>query len=176
MPTPKQKRNAFRRYGKFILLKLDKIKATPYAIAAGFACGAAISFTPFVGFHMLLAALTAFILRGSIIASAVGTIVGNPWTFPFIWPAVLFTGRYFLHYHDAPKVDFLRLFTNLMHAVLKLDVPLFISDIWPILFPMMIGCIPYYIVVWAISYYFVKKAMNKFEARRQKIRAMNSFE
>lgn len=174
MPSSKTKRNAFKRYGKFMLLKLDKIKATPYAIAAGFACGAAISFTPFVGFHMLLAAITAFLLRGSIIASALGTIVGNPWTFPFIWPAVLFTGRWFLGAHEAGKVDFIRLFTNLMHAVIKLDVPLFVSDIWPILLPMMVGCIPYYILVWAISFYFVKKAMDKFDQRRQRLREQSN--
>lgn len=172
MAKQKTNKNALNRYGKYLMLKLDKIKATPYAIAAGFACGAAISFTPFVGFHMLLAALTAFILRGSIISSALGTIVGNPWTFPFIWPAILFTGRWFLQNHDADKVNFIRLFRNLMHAVLNLDVHLFFSDIWPILLPMMIGCIPYYIVVWAVSFYFVKKAMDKFDERRQRIRGI----
>ena len=60
----------WKRYGRFILLKLHRLGGTPRSIAAGFACGAAISFTPFVGFHMILAAATAFLLRGNIIASA----------------------------------------------------------------------------------------------------------
>lgn len=168
----KSKNNTLQRYSKYVLLKLDKIKAGPYAIAAGFACGAAISFTPFVGFHMLLAALTAFILRGSVIASALGTLVGNPWTFPIIWPAILFTGKFFLNSHDTTQVHFLELFKKLAHAVIHLDFQMIAADIWPILLPMMVGCIPYYIVVWALSFYFVKKAMDKFDARREKIRNM----
>ncbi|MFR8207121.1 MAG: DUF2062 domain-containing protein [Alphaproteobacteria bacterium] len=34
-----------------------------------------------MGFHLLLAALTAWIIRGNILASALGTAAGNPWTF-----------------------------------------------------------------------------------------------
>jgi hypothetical protein len=35
--------------------------------------------------HFVLSALLAYIARANIIASAIGTVVGNPWTFPFIW-------------------------------------------------------------------------------------------
>ena len=100
----------WKRYGQFILLKLHRLGGTPRSIAAGFACGAAISFTPFVGFHMILAAATAFLLRGNIIASAVGTVVGNPWTFPFIWISVLYTGRLMLGEIGAGKIEFAHVF------------------------------------------------------------------
>ena len=101
----------WKRYGRFILLKLHRLGGTPRSIAAGFACGAAISFTPFVGFHMILAAATAFLLRGNIIASAVGTVVGNPWTFPFIWISVLYTGRLMLGETGAGKIEFAHVFS-----------------------------------------------------------------
>ncbi|MCC3860658.1 DUF2062 domain-containing protein [Emcibacteraceae bacterium Y4] len=65
--------------------RLARIDGTPYAIAAGFASGAAVSFTPFVGLHFIFAAVIAWIVRGNILTSAIGTAVGNPWTFPFIW-------------------------------------------------------------------------------------------
>lgn len=171
MTEPLKKGNALSRYKKYILLKLSQINASPYAIASGFACGAAISFTPFVGFHTLLAVFTAFIVRGNILSAAVGTLVGNPWTFPLIWPATLFTGRFMLGNASKAHVDFLTLFENLMHAVRHLNYNLFISDIWPILLPMMIGCIPYYISAWAISYYFIKKAVDKVQLRREKARS-----
>jgi uncharacterized protein (DUF2062 family) len=61
------------------------MSGTPHNIAAGFACGVAISFTPLVGFHILLGCLMALIVRGNFVAVAVGTLVGNPWTFPFMW-------------------------------------------------------------------------------------------
>ena len=71
-------------------------------------------FTPFVGFHFVLAAITAWIVRGNILASAIGTAAGNPWTFPFIWVSVLYTGRKILglEYADAVNVNFETVFTN----------------------------------------------------------------
>lgn len=172
MSKNKSKNNALSRYAKYLLLKLDKINASPYAVAAGFACGAAISFTPFVGFHTVLAMLTAFIIRGNIVSAAVGTLVGNPWTFPFIWPATLYTGRLMLGAQTYDHADFLTLFKNLAEAVKTFNPELFASDIWPILKPMMIGCIPYYLAVWGLSYYFIKKAMDKFQLRRERIRGV----
>ena len=40
---------------------------------------------PFIGLHFLIAALIALLLRGNVLASAIGTFFGNPWTFLFIW-------------------------------------------------------------------------------------------
>lgn len=170
MTLPKTQRNALRRYARYMLLKLDKINGTPYAIAAGFACGAAISFTPFVGFHMLLAALTALIIRGNILASAFGTVMGNPWTFPIIWPTILFTGRLFLNDTHTGKIDFITVFKKLADGLIHFDFSMMATDIWPVLLPMMIGCIPYYIIVWALSYYLVKQAMDKFKLRKERLR------
>jgi uncharacterized protein (DUF2062 family) len=59
----------------------------PRGIALGFAARAFVSFTPFIGVHFILAGLLAFALRASILASAIGTVVGNPVSFPFIWLA-----------------------------------------------------------------------------------------
>ncbi|WP_249035138.1 DUF2062 domain-containing protein [Pseudemcibacter aquimaris] len=75
----------WRRAGNYMKHRLARIDGTPYAIAAGFASGAAVSFTPFVGLHFIFAAVIAWIVRGNILTSAIGTAVGNPWTFPFIW-------------------------------------------------------------------------------------------
>ena len=45
----------------------------------------AISFTPFIGLHALIAILLSWILGGSMAAAIIGTLFGNPWTFPFFW-------------------------------------------------------------------------------------------
>lgn len=78
-------RAGWRRAGNYLKHRIARIDGTPYAIAAGFASGAAVSFTPFVGLHFIFAAIIAWIVRGNILTSAIGTAVGNPWTFPFIW-------------------------------------------------------------------------------------------
>lgn len=162
-------KNGWKRASKYILLRLNRLKGTPREIAAGVACGVAISFTPFVGFHFVLAAITAWFVRGNILASALGTAAGNPWTFPFIWVSVLYTGRFVLggSYEDGGKVHFLEIFQEAMHALMTFDFRVFVSDVWPILWPMMVGCIPFYFASWFISYYLIKKALDKVSVGRK---------
>ncbi len=150
-----------RLYLDDLFAKLKSLKVGIYAVSAGFACGAAISLTPFVGFHLILAALTALILRASVVASALGTVVGNPWTFAFIWPLTLYTGRFILHQPLSEQTNFELLFHKLFYAFIHADWALLLNDVWPILYPMIVGCIPYYIVVWFISYKIVKHFMQK---------------
>ena len=156
------------RYNKKILVRLKQLKGTPYSVAAGFACGVAISFTPFIGFHLLLAAITAWIVRGNIISSAIGTLIGNPWTFPFIWVAVLSTGNYLLGNGNIDNVNFLMIFEKSGEALVTFNFKNFGRDVWPIIYPMIVGCIPYYIISWFISYKLIKSAMDRLEQRKIK--------
>jgi uncharacterized protein len=73
--------------GTYVVKRVVRLSGTPHSIAAGVACGVAISFTPFIGFHLLGAFLLCLLVRGNYIAGAVGTLVGNPWTLPFMWVA-----------------------------------------------------------------------------------------
>ena len=161
-------KSTFSRYSKKILIQLKKLQGTPYSIAAGFACGVAISFTPFIGFHLLLAALTAWVIRGNIVSSAIGTLIGNPWTFPFIWIAVLSTGRFFLGLDNTDHVNFTQIFDLAWQALKTLEFRNFSKSVWPIIFPMMIGSVPFYIASWIISYKIIKSAMDKLSLRKQK--------
>ena len=140
--------------------RLRKLRGTPQSIAIGVACGVAVSFTPFVGFHILLAAGTAWLMHGSIIASALGTVIGNPWTFPFIWATVLYTGHLILR--NEPRLgntDFETFFEQAWQAVKSLNLEAFAHDIWPILWPMIVGCIPFCIIFWILSYFLVKHSL-----------------
>ena len=77
-------RKGWDRGIKYIKARLQRLPGSPHSIALGFACGVLTSFTPFFGFHILLAMLLAWMLRVSVVASALGTVVGNPLTFPII--------------------------------------------------------------------------------------------
>lgn len=151
-----------------LLDRLEELSGTPQSIAAGFACGVAVSFTPFLGFHCILAAIMAWFIRGNVLAAAIGTIAGNPWTFPFIWISVLYTGRLILGgaYGQSTQVDFLHFFEKSTHALLSFDFSTFLTDIWPILWPMIIGCIPFFLIVWFITYYLLKTALLKFGTQK----------
>ena len=61
-------RIGWNRSTKYVIHRVSRLRGTPYALAAGFACGAAISFTPFVGLHFLLSAALAWLIRANIIA------------------------------------------------------------------------------------------------------------
>ena len=166
-------KNYFVLLYKKMLLKLKSLHGTPYSIAAGFACGVAISFTPFIGFHLILAAITAWIVRGNIVSSAIGTLIGNPWTFPFIWIAVLSTGHFLLgDFLSSDHVNFIGTFDSAIRSLLTCDFRGFGRDAWPIFFPMLIGCIPYYIVAWFISFKLIKITLDKVAQKRAKRLAM----
>jgi len=65
-----------------LLRRLFRLGANPHAVAAGFASGVALSCTPLFGLHILLAFVLAWAVRGHMVAAALGTVVGNPLTFP----------------------------------------------------------------------------------------------
>jgi len=154
-----------REYWQKIVMKFKALKGTPSSIAAGTACGVVVSLTPFVGLHTLLAVVFAWLIRANILAAALGTIVGNPWTFPFIWLTTLYTGRRLLGVSHTP-VDFTAFFDKAGKALLNFDFDLFFQDIWPILWPMMVGCIPSCIIAWGITYILIKRVVENWHARR----------
>jgi uncharacterized protein (DUF2062 family) len=75
----------WRRAANYLLMRIKRLPGTPHSIAAGFACGIFISFTPFLGFHFIASMLLTFLVRGNYVAAAVGNMIGNPWTLPFMW-------------------------------------------------------------------------------------------
>ena len=87
----------FRRLFAYLFQRVVRLPDTSTSIAIGVACGVAASFLPFVGLHFLIAALLAILLRGNVLASAIGTFFGNPWTFLFIWLSDYRLGVWLLH-------------------------------------------------------------------------------
>lgn len=150
-------------YKIYIKQRLQSLQGTPQSIAAGVACGAAVSFTPFVGAHLVLAMLLAWCIKGNIVAAALGTAVGNPWTFPFIWISVFYIGSLMTGESSGnlPHVDFPEMFSHAFKALMNFDFSLFFSDIWPILWPMMVGSVPFFVIVWAIVFYVVRNLLNR---------------
>ena len=89
-------RKGWDRGLKYVKARLQRLPGSPHSIALGFACGVLTSFSPFFGFHILLAMALAWMLRVSLVASALGTVVGNPLTFPIIITTSIEFGRLIL--------------------------------------------------------------------------------
>jgi len=155
--------------------RVRRLPGTPYRIAAGFACGAAVSFTPFIGFHFVFAALLAVVLRGNVVASLIGTAVGNPWTFAVIWPSIYNLGQWILGESaisgHSPEPDFISLFSGLIRASLEFDLVYIIDHVWPVLWPMTIGGLLPSLVVWIVAFWLVRGAVAEYQhARRRSMR------
>ena len=84
----------WRRGFAYIGKRVQRLPDTPHRISLGFACGVMASFTPLFGFHFIVAALLALMVRGNLLASALGTFLGNPLTFPLIAGAALACGAW----------------------------------------------------------------------------------
>lgn len=152
-------RSGWRRASAYFAHRVRRLPGTPYRIAAGFACGTAASFTPFIGFHFLLAALLALLLRGSLLASAIGTVVGNPWTFPFIWAWIFTLGRWILGGESISGLP------------VDLGFRYIFDHPWGVLWPMIVGGVPTGIVIWIAVFLPVRGMVAEYQhARHRQLR------
>ena len=135
--------------------KLKRLQGSPYAIACGFACGAAVSFTPFIGFHFILAAVLAWALRGNVIASAIGTAVGNPWTFPFIWAGIMWIGTWILGYERGQELP------------AELTFGAIFEQPGTVLLPMLVGALPTGVIVWVLFFFPIRRVVGNYQHHRQ---------
>ena len=76
--------------------RLRRLSDTPHAVALGFAVGVFSALTPFLGTHMVMAALIAWVIGGSVVAALLGTFVGNPLTYPLFWYSTYEVGNLML--------------------------------------------------------------------------------
>ena len=85
-----------RRFVVYVKQRVIRLGDTPRNVALGLAFGVATSFNPFVGTHILQACVLAFLFRANYAAAALGTVIGNPLTFPFMWGGAAFAGTFFV--------------------------------------------------------------------------------
>lgn len=164
-------KKGWSRSVKYIVKRLIRLSGSPYAIAMGAAAGVMISFTPFLGLHFILGAIIAFLLRGSMVASALGTFAGNPLTFPFIWIMSYNLGTFILGAGDGMDQGALldtisRFATDLGKTPWgeKLDL---LYPLWPTLLkPMTVGGIPLGIIAGTVSYFMIKKIADSYHESR----------
>lgn len=162
-------RLGWKRSSLYLFHRVGRLPGTPYSVATGFACGAAISFTPFVGLHFVFAALCAWLMRANILASAIGTAVGNPWTFPFIWAWTYNIGLWMRSGGDHTEeriADFPSMFASMVEAMLNVDMAYLFHTVWPVWWPMLLGSIPSFIVVWLVFFFSLRPLIASYQRRR----------
>lgn len=137
-------------------LKIMRLGGSPHAVAAGLAVGVFSAWTPFLGFHILLAIPLAWLVGGSAVAAAIGTAFANPLTFPLIWPLTWEVGQFLLGgERPAGHIDFAALFAHLD-----------LSQFWgPVLKPMLLGSLPlglaFALIFYVAGYFGVRSFRNR---------------
>lgn len=151
-------RRSWARSSRYVMFRVSRLRASPHTIAVGFAAGVLASFTPLMGFHFLLGGILAWAARGSIIASAFGTFLGNPLTFPFIWFATYELGSWILGRQSA------RVAIDLSHNIWDSSI----ATLSPLIVPMLVGGIPLGLVAAAVGYFLVKRLVEAYQEKRRR--------
>lgn len=161
---------AFRYYGHRMFRSGD----SAYRVTAGLASGAAVSFSPFLGLHIILALIITRLLRGNWIAAVGGTLWGNPATFPLLFTASYMCGEAVLMLFGLEKEG-----SYLLPATMTLDylvtkpvsfLEYLFANPLELLLPMTLGSIIVGTVFWFAAYaalYYPVKALRKVFRRHQ---------
>ena len=123
--------------------RLQRVPESPTAVARGFAIGAAMAVTPFVGLHIWLALALSWLVGASLLATFIGTFIGNYIT---IIPILLlehkmgmFIFQEFGFYFQLPP-QHLTLHFMVEHPLafcqMLKDSP---EIVWPFLLPLLLG-------------------------------------
>ncbi|MEM9639184.1 MAG: DUF2062 domain-containing protein [Pseudomonadota bacterium] len=172
-------RGGWARAFHYVKHRMRRLPDSPERIARGIWAGVFAAFTPFYGFHFFIAAGLAFVMRGNVLASLMGTFFGNPLTYVPIGVTALSTGHWLLGDHidermhrsfvgkfaDAAadlKDNFLAIFTDATADWTRLSV--FYDEIF---FPYLVGGILPGIFFGTLCYYLAVPVIRVYQKRRK---------
>ena len=168
---------SWRRRSRILLLELLGREEPIERVAAAIGLGVAIGFSPFLGFHLLLALGLATLLQLNRLDAAIGTLAGNPWTFSPVFALGYRLGRALLH-HDPHRVppmnwnvllhsDFKWIFHPLETARLVFGPRAFI----PRLHAFLLGTTVLSILIGAAAYFLALGALKLYHRRHPRVAA-----
>ena len=119
-------KKGWKRIIRYTSLRLKRLPGSPHSIALGFTFGATAALTPLFGLHFLIGIFFAWLFRVSIVASLIGNIIGNPWTFPFICILNFKVGKIFYSTSDHININ-MKLVSNELYLLWNVVYKLFIE-------------------------------------------------
>lgn len=172
-------RGGWTRAFYYVKHRMRRLPDTPERIARGVWAGVFVTFTPLFGFHFVFAALLARAMKGNILASLMGTFVGNPLTFVFIALSSLKTGHIILgtELEEGELRALSRKFGNagsdLWHNFIAIftearmdwsGLAIFSREVF---YPYLIGGILPGIICASVAYYLMVPLLRAYQKRRR---------
>ena len=169
---------------EYVGIRLKRIPDTPHKISLGMSCGIFASFTPLFGLHFLIAGLLSYVLRANVLASLIGTFMGNPITFPIITVFNLKLGEWILGSSEYSSVDGGKIFEGFLDFIFLIyknlftegsvgenSVPKLNEFLNGVFIPYSLGGLIGGIFVAIISYFLLRPLVATYQKQRDSLRA-----
>lgn len=157
------------RLSRYNYLRIVRIKAPAESIAVGLAVGVFAGALPFLSLQMAIAVFLAFILRGNIIAAALGTWWTNPFNWAIVFPLLYMLGKVFVPGADAhlPMSELIHLpFLDLLQRGWKW---LLITTLGGFIVGIPLAVVTYFATRRAVLIYHDRRAQRRLERQRRRI-------
>ena len=168
----------------YVGIRLKRIPDTPHKISLGMSCGIFASFTPLFGLHFLIAGLLSYVLRANVLASLIGTFIGNPITFPIITVFNLKLGEWILGSNEYSSGDGGKIFEGFLDFIFLIykslftegsigenSVPRMNEFLYGVFIPYSLGGLILGISVAIISYFLLRPLVSTYQKKRDSLKA-----
>ena len=169
---------------EYVGIRLKRIPDTPHKISLGMSCGIFASFTPLFGLHFLIAGLLSYLLRANVLASLIGTFVGNPITFPIITVFNLKLGEWILGSSEYSSGDGGKIFEGFLDFIFLIyksfftegsigenNVPRMNEFLDGVFIPYSLGGLILGIFIAVISYFLLRPLVATYQKKRSALKA-----
>jgi len=149
-------------------------------LAAAFALGVFIAFTPTIGFHTAMVLLAAWAMRLNKAVALTGTFVNNPWTIiPMYLGPTWLTNRVMLHLGvDVPPLNFEEISSRFMYVMdtyspFHLNFWMTLGDLFrPYMLQFVFGTTVAGLVAAVIAYAVMYEMIKSYRVKKEKIKAV----
>ena len=169
---------------EYVGIRLKRIPDTPHKISLGMSCGIFASFTPLFGLHFLIAGLLSYVLRANVLASLIGTFIGNPITFPIITVFNLKLGEWILGSSEYSSDDGGKIFEGFLDFIFLIykslftdgsigenSVPRMNEFFNGVFIPYSLGGFIFGIIIAIISYFLLRPLVSTYQKKRDNLKA-----
>ena len=169
---------------EYVGIRLKRIPDTPHKISLGMSCGIFASFTPLFGLHFLIAGFLSYLLRANVLASLIGTFVGNPITFPIITVFNLKLGEWILGSSEYSSGDGGKIFEGFLDFIFLIyksfftegsigenNVPRMNEFLNGVFMPYSLGGLILGIFIAVVSYFLLRPLVATYQKKRSALKA-----
>ena len=173
-----------KRAIEYVGIRLKRIPDTPHKISLGMSCGIFASFTPLFGLHFLIAGLLSYVLRANVLASLIGTFIGNPITFPIITVFNLKLGEWILGSNEYSSGDGGKIFEGFLDFIFLIykslftegsigenSVPRMNEFLYGVFIPYSLGGLILGIFIAVVSYFLLRPLVATYQKKRSALKA-----